>query len=316
MKISVLETNMLTSGDISLSPLEALGDVDFYNKLTDDQIVKLCSESEVILCTKTLFHKELIDLLPKLKLICVFATGYNNIDTSYAASKGILVANAPAYSTESVVQHVFSLVLNLAGNTYKYINSTSRGEWITSPTFSYFNIPIIELNGKTLGIVGYGAIGKRVAELGNAFGMKVLVCTRTKKDDCPYPQMTVDEMLPLCDFVSLNCPLNEDTKELINAERLAKMKSSAFIINAARGPVVDEAAIADALFSGGIAGYGADVLSTEPMSPDSPLVSAPNCILTPHIAWASLEARTRLMEICVNNIKGYIDGTPVNLVNQ
>ena len=315
MKISVLETNMLTVGDISLSELEALGDTDFYDRLEDDEIVRLCAESDIILCTKTVFHRALIDRLPNLKLICLFATGYNNVDTAYAKKKGILVSNAPAYSTESVVQHVFSLILNLAGNTYKYIASTKRGEWVTSPTFSYFNIPIVELHGKTIGIVGYGAIGRRVADLATAFGMKVLVCTRTPKADCPHPQMSVDEMLPLCDFVSLNCPLTDATKGLINAERLAKMKPTAFIVNAARGPVVDEYAIADALAEGTIAGFAADVIEREPMSADPPLLGAPNCILTPHVAWASLEARTRLMEICVNNIKGFIDGFPVNLVN-
>lgn len=315
MKISVLETNMLTNGDISLSALENLGDVVFYNKLDDEEIVRLCSMSDIILCTKTVFHKNLINRLPNLKLICVFATGYNNIDVSYAREKGISVANAPAYSTESVVQHVFALLLNLAGNTHKYIESTFCGQWIQSPTFSYFNIPITEIYGKTIGIVGYGAIGKRVAEVASAFGMKVLVSSRTHKEDCPYPQRSCDDMLPLCDFVSLNCPLNEGTNKLINGERLSKMKSSAFIINAARGPVVDERAVSEALYSGRIAGYGADVIEFEPMRPDSPLYGAPNCILTPHIAWASLEARTRLMEICVNNIKGFIDGTPVNLVN-
>lgn len=315
MKISVLETNMLTAGDICLSPLEDLGDTDFYNKLSDDEIVRLCQESRIILCTKTFFHKALIDRLPNLRLICVFATGYNNVDVLYAKEKGILVANAPAYSTESVAQHVFSLILNLAGNTYKYISSTARGEWISSSTFSYFNIPIIELHSKTLGIIGYGAIGKRVAEIGKAFGMNVLICTRTPKSDCPFPQMSIDEMLPLCDFVSLNCPLNDGTRSLINADRLSKMKPTAYIVNAARGPVVDEVAISEALFSGEIAGYGADVLEIEPMSPDSPLTTAPNCILTPHVAWASLEARTRLMDICINNIKGFIDGKPVNLVN-
>ena len=200
MKISVLETNMLTNGDISLSSLEALGDVDFYNKLDDGEIVRLCSDSDIILCTKTIFHKELIDSLPTLKLICVFATGYNNIDVKYAREKGIAVANAPAYSTESVVQHVFALLLNLAGNTHRYIESTFCGEWIKSPTFSYFNIPITEIFGKTIGIVGYGAIGRRIAEVATAFGMRVLISTRTHKEDCPYPQLTVDEMLPLCDF--------------------------------------------------------------------------------------------------------------------
>ena len=315
MKISVLETNMLTVGDISLSDLEELGDTDFYDKLDDDEIVRLCYDSDIILCTKTVFNKELIDRLPKLRFISLFATGYNNVDTLYARQKGILVSNAPAYSTESVVQHVFSLILNLAGNTYRYIDSTNRGDWVASPTFSYFNIPIIELYGKTLGIVGYGAIGKRVAEIGNAFGMKVIVCTRTPKQDCPYPQMSIDEMLPLADFVSLNCPLTDATKGLINAERISKMKPTSFIINAARGPVVDEKAIAEALYKGIIAGFAADVIEKEPMSPTSPLIGAPNCILTPHVAWASLEARTRLMDICINNIKGFIDGSPVNLVN-
>ncbi|MBE6543609.1 MAG: D-2-hydroxyacid dehydrogenase [Ruminococcaceae bacterium] len=315
MKISVLETNMLTNGDLSLSQLESLGDVDFYNKLADSEIIRLCADSDIILCTKTVFHKELINSLPCLKLICVFATGYNNIDVAHAREKGIAVANAPAYSTQSVVQHVFSLILNLAGNTYKYIESTMCGDWIQSPTFSYFNIPITEIAGKTIGIVGYGAIGKGVAKVAEAFGMKVLVSSRTPKADCPYPQIDIDELLPLCDFLSLNCPLNEGTYRLINAQRLSRMKPTAYIINTARGPCVDERAVSEALYSGTIAGYGADVIEIEPMRPDSALYGAPNCILTPHIAWASIEARTRLMEISVNNIKGFIDGTPVNLVN-
>ncbi len=315
MKISVLETNMLSAADISLSELSSLGDVKFFETLTPDEVVLNCLDSEIILCSKTIFHKELIDRLPNLRFIGVFATGYNNIDVKYARQRGITVSNTPAYSTPSVVQHVFSLLLCLAGNTHNYINSTHRGDWINSPTFSYFNMPITEIQGKTLGIVGYGATGKGVADIGAAFGMNILVCTRTKKNDCPHPQMTIDEMLPLCDFVSLNCPLNEGTSGLINKERLSKMKKSAFIINAARGPVVVEKDIAEALKNGTISGFAADVITHEPMREDSPLKDAPNCILTPHIAWASIEARTRLVDICVNNIKGYINGKPVNVVN-
>lgn len=315
MKITVLETNMLTKGDICLDKLNNLGKVTYLDCIKPNEIIEKCIDDEIILCSKTIFNKELIDCLPKLKLICVFATGYNNVDTKYAAKKGITVVNVPGYSTESVVQHVFTLLLTLAGSTNKYVESTSKGDWINSPTFTYFPYNFSEISGKTLGIVGYGTIGSRVAEVGNAFGMKVIVHSRTPKENCPYEQVSLETLLKKCDFLSLNCPLTEKTKEMINKDALSLMKSTAYIINTSRGPVINEQDLADALHNGKIAGAALDVLTVEPMEKDCPLFGEKNCIITPHIAWTTYDARQRLADICADNVKAYIDGNPINTVN-
>lgn len=315
MKISVLETDMLTKGDICLDALNALGNITYYNCIPLSQIIEKCKDDEIILCSKTVFNRHLINNLPKLKLICVFATGYNNVDTEYAKEKGITVVNVPGYSTESVVQHVFTLLLTLAGSTNRYVESTAKGDWIKSPTFTYFPYSFGELFGKTLGIVGYGAIGKRVAEVAKAFGMNVIVHTRTKKDDCPFEQTTLESLLERCDFLSLNCPLTDKTRGMINKDTISMMKPTAYIINTSRGPVINEQDLADALNNGKIAGAGLDVLTVEPMEEDCPLFGAKNCIITPHIAWTTYDARQRLSDICADNVKAYIEGKPINVVN-
>ncbi len=315
MKISLLEKSCLTVGDIDLSGISDIADTDFYDNLTQDEIIEKCVDSEIIICNKTPMGEKLFAHLPKLRLICVSATGYNNIDTESAKRHGIAVCNVPGYSTESVVQCVFALMLNLASSSYKYISSVENGDWKRSENFTYFPYSITELDKKTLGIFGYGTIGKRVAEIGDAFGMKVIVTSKHKKDDCPHQQLPLEEMLKRSDFVSLNCCLTEETRHIINSETIKLMKNTAYIINTSRGGVVDEYAVAQAVKNGDLAGFGTDVLDSEPMRDDCPLFGVPNIIITPHIAWASVDSRKRLVAQIIKNIEGFIDGNIVNQVN-
>ena len=253
---------------------------------------------------------------PNLKYIGLFATGYDNIDIQEAARRGIVVCNAPGYSTMSVAQHTFSLLLNLASNTISYNDSVHNGDWIQSSVFTYLKFSIMEISEKKLGIIGYGAIGRAVAEIGRAFGMHPLIHTRTLPKNCPFPIVPFDTLLAESDFVTLHCPLTKQTKHLINANALSKMKKTAYLINTSRGGVIDEDALAAALHSGSIAGAGIDVLTTEPMRNGHPYFTAPNCIITPHIAWASVEARHRLIKIVYENLEAFLRGTPINNVAQ
>lgn len=313
-KISVLDTCTLTIGDIDFSPIEALGCVEYHDVLTEEQIIEKCADSDVILLNKAVINERIMDACPKLRYIGLFATGYNNIDVKAAAAHGITVCNAPGYSTDSVAQLVFAYILNHATSLDKYNASTHDGEWVRSHTFSYFPYPITELKGKTLSVIGYGAIGKKVAAIGAAFGMNVAVATRTKPDNCPYRLVSVDEAFALADYLSVHCPLTDETRGLISAERLSMMKPSAYVINTARGAVADENALRDALDRGIISGAACDVLTTEPMREDDPLRGAENLTLTPHIAWASYEARVRLISLVASNLRAYQNGLPVNQV--
>ena len=314
-KIAVLDKCTLTVGDIDFSPLDALGKTVYFDILTKEQIIENCKDADVILCNKAVIDREIMDNCPKLTYIGLFATGYNNIDIEAAKEHGITVCNAPGYSTDSVAQLVCAYILNNTTSLDKYNESTHNGEWIKSSAFSYFPYKINELSGKTLSIIGYGAIGKRVAKIGSAFGMKVCVATRTKPENCPYPLVTVDEAFKAADYLTVHCPLNEQTKGLISADRLRKMKSTAYVINTARGAVADENALREALDKGIIAGAACDVLRVEPMRENDPLLGAKNLTLTPHIAWASYEARVRLISLVAANLKAYQNGIPVNKVN-
>lgn len=315
MNITVLEKNSVTpGGDIDLTPLIKLGDVKIYDSIPDGKLEDIVSGAEAVICSKAKFTKEVLEKCSDLKYIGLWATGYDNIDISAADKLGIVVSNVPGYSTQSVAQHTFAIILNLATNMISYDRSVRNGDWIRSQMFTYLSYPITEICGKTLGIIGYGAIGRAVADIGAAFGMKPLIYTRTRPEICPYDIVSFDELMTKSDFVTIHCPLNDATRRIINSESLSKMKKTAYLINTSRGGVIDEAALAEALRLRKIAGAGIDVLDGEPMRADHPLYALPNCIITPHVAWASSEARIRLFNIVCNNLKAYQSGMPINNV--
>ena len=315
MKITILDRNTLTIGDLDFSPIEALGEVSYYDALPPEQVVSACQGADVVLINKAEMTKEVIEALPNLKYIGVFATGYNNVDISFARQKGIDVCNVPGYSTDSVAQLVFAFIFSFATSIAKYDAAVHRGEWIHSPTFAFFPYFLSELAGKTLGIVGFGNIGKKVAQIGNAVGMKILIYSRRKYEDCPYEQVDKKTLFREADYLSLNCPLNEGTQNLVCEETLSLMKQTACIINTSRGGVIDSVALANALNCDKIRGAGIDVLVKEPMEKDDPLFTAKNCLITPHIGWASLEARKRLMLEVADNIAAWKNGAAVHVVN-
>lgn len=315
MEIIILDRNTVTLEDVDFSALEALGDTRFYNVLPKEQLPEVLKDAEYVICNKAVFDENLINQCKKLKYIGLFATGFNNVDLKAANERNITVCNAPDYSTESVVQHTFALLLNLAGSIGKYDRFTYDGGWFKSPTFSFFQYPITEIAGKTIGVVGFGAIGKRVAQIANCFGMNVIVHTRTVPENSEYEFVSKEELFKRADFISLNCPLNEGTKNLVNKETISLMKNTAYIINTARGGVVNQEDLANALNSERIAGAGLDVLEVEPMIESNPLYRAKNCIITPHTAWASKDARQRVADLAGANLKAYVEGNPVNTVN-
>ena len=317
MKIVVLDGYTLNPGDLSWSELEALGECMVHERTPSDKTVEHASGAQIVLTNKTVLDAGIIGQLPELKYIGVLATGYNVVDTVAAAARGIPVCNVPEYASASVTQMVFAHILNLSNNVAGHSASVSNGEWSASVDFAYWLTPQIELAGKTLGIVGLGRIGHAVAKAAQAFGMQVIACRSTEQEGIVdgIQMTTLEQVFRSSDFISLHCPLNDATKGLVNSERLEMMKPGAFLINTGRGPLIDEPALADALNSGMIAGAGLDVLSTEPPAADNPLLSARNCYITPHIAWATADARRRLMEIAVENVKAFINGHPQNVVN-
>jgi glycerate dehydrogenase len=316
LKIAVLDRCTVTNGDISFAPMEAVGKVIYYDVLPPAEIPAAIGDCDAVVVNKARIAAQIMDACPNLKFIGLFATGYNNIDTAAAARRGIVVCNVPGYSTQSVAQHTFALMLHFASRVDEYAASVARGDWANASTFSYLSFPSHELCGRTLAIYGYGNIGRKVADIGRAFGMKVIATVhspRPAEDGVEF--VDVNELFSRADYLSQHCPLTEETRHLVSAQTLSLMKPTAYIINTARGGVIEEDALCDALNSGRLAGAGIDVLDIEPMRPGHPYLTAKNCYITPHVAWASIEARTRLMNICVNNIKGFIDGKPVNLVN-
>lgn len=315
INIAILDTNTITVGDLDFSPIEACGNVRFFDLMPQDQIVDACKGAEAVVVNKAQMTKEIMDQLPDLKYIGLFATGYNNIDCAAARERGIDVVNVPGYSTDSVAQLVFAFILSHATNIAAYNESVHKGDWIASPSFAYFPMPIEELAGKTLGIIGYGNLGKKVSKIGDALGMKILIHSRRIYDDCPYEQVGKEELFRNSDYLSVNCPLNEGTENIVCEETLKLMKKNAFLINTARGGCVDSAALKKALDEEWISGAGIDVLVYEPMSADEPLYTAKNCMITPHIGWASLEARRRLILKVAENITAWAEGTPQNVVN-
>lgn len=315
MNIVITDASTVTGGDIDLSVFKKFGEVEIYPLTDADELDGRIENADMVLCNKTVISAETISKAKKLKYIGLFATGYNNIDISATEKSGITVCNAPDYSTEAVAQHTFSFILQLTDRVGEYNNLVLEGDWIKSSTFSYFPIPTMELCGKTIGIIGYGAIGRRVADIAKAFNMKVLVYNRSKIADNTVSQVDFDELLKNSDIVTLHCPLNAQSEGLMDKSAFSKMKKGSFFINTARGAIVDEVALRDALESGHLGGAGIDVLNTEPMKPDCPLFKAKNCFITPHISWAGYETRLRLMKIVEDNISAFLNGTPKNKVN-
>lgn len=316
MKIVELDGYAANPDDISWEPLKALGELTVYSRTKAEDVVERAKDAEIVLTNKVVFTDEVMAQLPKLKYIGVLATGYNVIDVEAAHRRGIVVTNIPAYSTESVVQMTFAQILNITNQVGHYADEVRGKRWSNNPDFCYWDTPLIELSGKTMGIVGLGHIGSRVAHVAREFGMDVFALTSKDSSQLPdgIQKTTIDGLLGVADILTLHCPLTKDNYHMINAERLEQMKPGAILINTARGALVDEAAVAKALESGHLAAYGADVMDVEPPKADNPLLGQPHAFLTPHFAWATKEARTRLMNICVANVKAFIEGHPINRV--
>ena len=316
MKIIVLDGYALNPGDLSWEDMKALGDLTVYDRTSPSEVLERSADAEVLITNKTVLSAKLINALPKLKYIGVLATGYNVVDIDSARNRGIVVTNIPAYSTASVAQMVFAHLLNITHRVGYFASQNSQGRWTENKDFCYWDTNLVELASKTMGIVGFGNIGQATAHIALAMGMHV--CVYTSKEQSSLPQgvqkVSLDELFVISDVVSLHCPLTPETNELVNIERLKTMKPSAILINTGRGPLVNEQDLAHALNTGIIAGAGVDVLSTEPPKPDNPLLTAKNCFITPHVAWATLEARIRLMHIAVENLKSFIDGKVINNV--
>lgn len=317
MKIVILDGYCANPGDLSWQPIAALGELTVYDRTPPELVIERARDADAVLMNKIVFTGEMLDQCPKLKFIGIMATGYNIIDLAAANAHGVTVCNVPAYSTASVVQHTFALLLELCARTGEHSESVIRGDWSRNPDFCYWLRSPTELWGKTLGLVGFGQIGRGVAEVALAFGMKVMACAAHKKPDTDGVTMTdLRGVLTGCDIISLHCPLTAENAEMINAEAISQMKSGAILINTARGGLVNERDLAAALNSGALAGYAADVLAEEPPRGGSPLIGAKNCILTPHIAWASSECRQRLIAVVAENLRCYAAGHPQNVVNK
>ena len=311
MKIVVLDGYAANPGDLSWAPLEALGELTVYDRTPADQTAARIAGADLVLTNKTVLTRELIAGAEGLKYIGVLATGYNVVDVAAAAELGVIVTNIPAYSTNSVAQLVFALLLEICQNVGHHSQAVHAGRWTANPDFCFWDSPLIELAGKTMGVVGYGRIGRRVAEIARCFGMNVIAWTRTPRDpEC----VSLDELLSRSDVISLHCPLFPETQNLINRDTIAKMKDGVILINTSRGPVVNDADLREALESGKVYAAGADVSTVEPIPADSPLLGAKNMFLTPHIAWATFEARERLMNIAVKNVQAFLAGSPINTV--
>ena len=316
MKIIVLDGYGLNPGDLTWEGFEELGELTVYDRTSPSELLERAAGAEALVTNKTLITSENMDALPDLKYIGVLATGYNVVDIDAAKARGIVVTNIPSYSTASVAQMVFAHILNITQRVGYYADENKQGRWTKNADFCYWDTHLVELQGKKMGIVGFGNIGQATARIAQAFGMEV--CVYSSKPQFALPsgikKMELDELFGECDVVSLHCPLTPDTKEMVNAERLSKMKPNAILINTGRGPLINEQDLADALNEGKIAAAGLDVLSVEPSVEGNPLLGARNCFITPHIAWATLEARTRLMDIAVQNLKSYQKGQIVNNV--
>lgn len=316
MKIVVLDGHALNPGDLSWEDFKNLGDFTLYNRTAKEKVVERIGNAEILITNKVSITKDIMDSCPNLKYIGVLATGYNIIDIQAAAEKNIVVTNIPAYSTKAVAQAVFAFILEFTNGVSSHNRSVQQGDWCAVKDFCYWKHPLMELENKTLGIIGYGSIGQQVAKIAHSFGMKILVHTRTpSKVQFPAQVVTLQNLLNNSDFISLHAPLTEETKHIINEKTIEQIKSGAMLINTARGALVDELAVKQALEQNKLSAYATDVLSTEPMSKDCPLLNAKNTIITPHVAWAAYETRQRLMKIAKENLQAFLEGTPINQVN-
>lgn len=325
MKLVILDGHALNPGDLSWDAFKEFGEITLYDRTSPDKVVERIGDAELILTNKVTITDEIMSACKNLKYIGVLATGYNIIDINAAKKHGIAVTNIPSYSTRAVAQAVFAFILEFANGVHSHSESVFNGGWCASPDFCYWNHPLTELSEKTLGIFGFGDIGQNAAEIASAFNMKVVACTRSEEKIEKYNKncadaskkvksVSFDELLSVSDFISLHAPLTDKTKGVISSSALEKVKPSAVLINTARGPLVDEEAVCAALKEGRLAGYAADVLSVEPMRKDNPLLTAPNCVITPHVAWAAKETRQRLMGIAVENVRSFLAGSTQNLI--
>ena len=317
MKIVVTDGNAVNPGDLSWEFLEKYGEVTVYPRTPAELAVERLHDADMILINKTPITTQVLDQCPNLKLICVLATGYNVVDCEAAKARGIPVCNVPDYSTSAVSQFTFSLLLELCNAVGHHAEAVRDGAWCRCPDFCFWDTPQVELAGKTIGIIGFGRIGRAVGRIARAFGMEVLAYNRSR---CPEGEaigtyVDLDTLLSKSDVISLHCPLTPETQGMIDSAALAKMKDGAILLNTARGPLIDEGAVADALRSGKLRGAGVDVVACEPIPESSPLLTAPNCLITPHMAWAPLESRKRIIDCTVRSIEGFLAGTPVHVVN-
>lgn len=315
LKIVLTDCDTVNAGDLDLTVLERFGEVSYYGETLPEDVCDRIKDADIVIVNKTVLGKEEINAAPHLKMIALWATGYNNIDVAYARSRGIDVCNAGSYSTSAVAQQVFAYILAHASRVADYNADVKNGDWIRSRLFCFFSRPTYELEGKTLGIFGFGAIGARIARIGLAFGMRVIATNRSQKSFEGVEFVDFNTLLSESDYLSVNCPLNAETAEIFNADAFAKMKVGLYFINTARGGVISEQALADALNSGRLSGAAIDVLTKEPMRPDCPLLNAKNITITPHVAWAPLQTRLRLLSIVEANVENFINGKPTNVVN-
>lgn len=319
MKIVILDGYTTNPGDLSWEKFSEFGEVTAYDYTPPELVVERCKDAEIIIDNKVVFTKETLDQLPKLKYIGLLSTGFNVIDIETAKNNSITVCNVPTYSTAAVAQLTFALILEMYNQISVHSEAVHKGEWTNCRDFCFQKTPLLELNNKTIGIIGYGKIGSEVAKIADAFSMNILCYVPSKKPQPDFKKfrfVSLDELAEKSDIVSLHCPLTPETIKIINSDFISKMKKNAIIINTSRGPSIDEQALADALNTGRIAGAGVDVLSTEPPKADNPLLSCKNCFITPHIAWAGYETRERLVGVVLDNLKSYLDGNPVNVVNK
>lgn len=318
MRIVVLDGYTLNPGDNPWDPLACLGELRVYDRTPPAQVVERAADAEIVLTNKTLLDAAALAALPRLRFVAVLATGYNVVDVAAARARGIPVANVPEYGTADVAQHTLALLLELCHRTGDHARATAAGDWSRAPDFSFWLAPPRSLAGQTIGLVGYGRIGQRVAALARALGMSVMASSRLARAggaEPPDAWLTIPDLFAGADVISLHCPLTADNARFVDAALLARVRPHALLLNTARGGLIDEPALAEALHAGRLAGAALDVLSVEPPPPDHPLLSAPNCIVTPHIAWASLAARRRLMETTAANVAAFLAGKPVNVVN-
>jgi glycerate dehydrogenase len=318
MKIVVLDGYTLNPGDLTWSGFESLGDFTCYHRTSKDEIIERAKDADIIITNKTPLRKETLEKLPKCKYIGVLATGYDVVDYNFAKEINIPVCNIPTYGTVAVAQYVFALLLELCHNVKYHSDTVKTGKWSAQQDFCYWDFPLVELAGKTMGFVGFGRIGKQTAKIAEAFGMNIIANDKFQGDVSEFKNfkwVELDELFREADVVSLHCPLFPDTEGIINRENLSKMKRTAFLINTSRGKLVVEKDLAEALNNEKISGAAVDVVCSEPPTKDNPLFTAKNCIVTPHIAWATKEARQRLMDIAVDNLKGFLNKSPKNVVN-